>query len=103
MINEGAEEGREKRMPVSRFVVDAFRRPEWMFTRENAAMAQHVAGMFFQGMQHRGSRRHSGPHEVLNALGWRRIKRISKRVGAKLSRTDWQHSYRAGTVSAELF
>ena len=62
---------------MSRFVVDASVVLTWCFPDENAAMAQHVAGMFKQGGT--AVAPSFWPHEVLNALlvGERR-KRISK-------------------------
>jgi predicted nucleic acid-binding protein len=64
---------------VSRFVVDASVVLTWCFPDENAAMAQHVAGMFKQGGT--AVAPSFWPHEVLNALlvGERR-KRISKEL-----------------------
>jgi predicted nucleic acid-binding protein len=64
---------------VSRFVVDASVVLTWCFPDENAAMAQHVGGMFKQGGT--AVAPSFWPHEVLNALlvGERR-KRISKEL-----------------------
>ncbi len=64
---------------MSRFVVDASVVLTWCFPDENAAMAQHVAGMFKQGGT--AVAPSFWPHEVLNALlvGERR-KRISKEL-----------------------
>jgi predicted nucleic acid-binding protein len=62
---------------VSRFVLDASIVLAWCFPDENAALAQHVAGMFKQGDT--AVVPAFWPHEVLNALlvGEKR-KRISK-------------------------
>jgi predicted nucleic acid-binding protein len=64
---------------VSRFVLDASVVLTWCFPDENAAMAQHVAGMFKQGRT--AVAPSFWPHEVLNALlvGEKR-KRISKEL-----------------------
>jgi predicted nucleic acid-binding protein len=64
---------------VSRFVLDASVVLTWCFPDENAAMAQHVAGMFKRGDT--GVTPSFWPHEVLNALlvGEKR-KRISKEL-----------------------
>ena len=64
---------------MSRFVLDASVVLTWCFPDENAAMAQHVAGMFKQG--HTAVAPSFWPHEVLNALlvGEKR-KRISKEL-----------------------
>jgi len=69
---------------VSRFVLDASIVLTWCFPDENAALAQHVAGMFKQGDTAMAPS--FWPHEVLNALlvGEKR-KRISRElVGAFL-------------------
>jgi len=64
---------------VSRFVVDASVVLTWCFPDENAAMAQHVAGMFKQGDT--AVAPSFWPHEVLNALlAGERRKRISKEL-----------------------
>lgn len=62
---------------MSRFVLDASVVLTWCFPDENAAMAQHVAGMFKRGDT--AVAPSFWPHEVLNALlvGEKR-KRISK-------------------------
>jgi predicted nucleic acid-binding protein len=62
---------------VSRFVLDASVVLAWCFPDENAATAQHVAGMFKRGDS--AVAPSFWPHEVLNALlvGEKR-KRISK-------------------------
>jgi predicted nucleic acid-binding protein len=64
---------------VSRFVLDASVVLTWCFPDENAAMAQHVAGMFKRGDT--AVTPSFWPHEVLNALlvGEKR-KRISKEL-----------------------
>jgi len=64
---------------VSRFVLDASVVLTWCFPDENAAMAQHVAGMFKRGDTALAPS--FWPHEVLNALlvGEKR-KRISKEL-----------------------
>jgi predicted nucleic acid-binding protein len=64
---------------VSRFVLDASVVLTWCFPDENAAMAQHVAGMFKRGDT--ALVPSFWPHEVLNALlvGEKR-KRISKEL-----------------------
>jgi predicted nucleic acid-binding protein len=51
---------------VSRFVIDASIVLTWCFPDENAALAQHVAGMFQQGDT--ALVPSFWPHEVLNAL-----------------------------------
>jgi predicted nucleic acid-binding protein len=64
---------------VSRFVLDASVVLTWCFPDENAAMAQHVAGMFKRG----GTAVAPAfwPHEVLNALlAGEKRKRISKEL-----------------------
>ena len=62
---------------MSRFVLDASVVLTWCFPDENAATAQHVAGMFKRGDT--AIAPSFWPHEVLNALlvGEKR-KRISK-------------------------
>jgi predicted nucleic acid-binding protein len=62
---------------VSRFVLDASVVLSWCFPDENAAMAQHVAGLFKQGDT--AVAPSFWPHEVLSALlvGEKR-KRISR-------------------------
>lgn len=62
---------------MSRFVLDASVVLTWCFPDENAAMAQHVAGLFKQGDT--AVAPSFWPHEVLNALlvGEKR-KRISR-------------------------
>ena len=64
---------------MSRFVLDASIVLAWCFPDENAAIAQHVAGMFKQGDT--AVVPAFWPHEVLNALlvGEKR-KRISKEL-----------------------
>ncbi|HKM86454.1 MAG TPA: type II toxin-antitoxin system VapC family toxin [Terriglobales bacterium] len=64
---------------MSRFVLDASVVLTWCFPDENAAMAQHVAGMFKRGDT--AVTPSFWPHEVLNALlvGEKR-KRISKEL-----------------------
>ena len=64
---------------MSRFVLDASVVLTWCFPDENAAMAQHVAGMFKRGDN--AVTPSFWPHEVLNALlvGEKR-KRISKEL-----------------------
>ena len=64
---------------MSRFVLDASVVLAWCFPDENAAMAQHVAGMFKQGDT--AVAPSFWPHQVLNALlvGEKR-KRISKEL-----------------------
>lgn len=64
---------------MSRFVLDASVVLTWCFPDENAALAQHVAGMFKQGDTALAPS--FWPHEVLNALlvGEKR-KRISKEL-----------------------
>ena len=64
---------------MSRFVLDASVVLTWCFPDENAAMAQHVAGMFKQGGT--AVAPSFWPHEVLNALlvGEKR-KRISREL-----------------------
>lgn len=64
---------------MSRFVLDASVVLTWRFPDENAAMAQHVAGMFKQGDT--AVAPSFWPHEVRNALlvGEKR-KRISKQL-----------------------
>ena len=64
---------------MSRFVLDASVVLTWCFPDQNAAMAQHVAGMFKQGDT--AVAPSFWPHEVLNALlvGEKR-KRISKEL-----------------------
>ncbi len=64
---------------MSRFVLDASVVLTWCFPDENAAMAQHVAGMFKRGDTALAPS--FWPHEVLNALlvGEKR-KRISKEL-----------------------
>ena len=64
---------------MSRFVLDASVVLTWCFPDENAATAQHVAGMFKQGDT--AVAPSFWPHEVLNALlvGEKR-KRISKEL-----------------------
>ena len=64
---------------MSRFVIDASVVLTWCFPDENAAMAQHVAGMFKQGGT--AVAPSFWPHEILNALlvGEKR-KRISKEL-----------------------
>ena len=64
---------------MSRFVLDASVVLTWCFPDENAALAQHVAGMFKQGAA--AVAPSLWPHEVLNALlvGEKR-KRISKEL-----------------------
>lgn len=64
---------------MSRFVLDASVVLTWCFPDENAAMAQHVAGMFKRG----GTAVAPAfwPHEVLNALlAGEKRKRISKEL-----------------------
>jgi predicted nucleic acid-binding protein len=64
---------------VSRFVLDASVVLAWCFPDKNAAMAQHVAGMFKQGGA--AVAPSFWPHEVLNALlAGERRKRISKEL-----------------------
>ena len=64
---------------MSRFVVDASVVLTWCFPDENAAMAQHVAGMFKQGST--AVAPSFWPHEVLNALlAGERRKRISREL-----------------------
>ena len=64
---------------MNRFVLDASVVLTWCFPDENAAMAQHVAGMFKQGGT--AVAPSFWPHEILNALlvGEKR-KRISKEL-----------------------
>ena len=64
---------------MSRFVLDASVVLTWCFPDENAALAQHVAGMFKQGDT--AVAPSFWPHEILNALlvGEKR-KRISKEL-----------------------
>lgn len=64
---------------MSRFVLDASVVLAWCFPDENAALAQHVAGMFKRGGT--AIAPSFWPHEVLNALltGEKR-KRISKEL-----------------------
>jgi predicted nucleic acid-binding protein len=64
---------------VSRFILDASIVLTWCFPDENAALAQHVAGMFKQGDT--AAAPSFWPHEVLNALlvGEKR-KRISEEL-----------------------
>ena len=64
---------------MSRFVIDASVVLTWCFPDENAAMAQHVAGMFKRGGT--AVAPSFWPHEVLNALlvGEKR-KRISEKL-----------------------
>jgi predicted nucleic acid-binding protein len=64
---------------VTRFVLDASVVLTWCFPDENAATAQHVAGMFKQGCT--AVVPSFWPHEVLNALlvGEKR-RRISKEL-----------------------
>jgi predicted nucleic acid-binding protein len=64
---------------VSRFVLDASVVLTWCFPDENAALAQHVAGMFKRGDT--AVAPSFWPHEILNALlvGEKR-KRISKEL-----------------------
>jgi predicted nucleic acid-binding protein len=64
---------------VSRFVLDASVVLTWCFPDENAALAQHVAGMFKRGDT--AVAPSFWPHEILNALlvGQKR-KRISKEL-----------------------
>ena len=64
---------------MSQFVLDASVVLTWCFPAENAATAQHVAGMFKQGDT--AVAPSFWPHEVLNALlvGEKR-KRISKEL-----------------------
>jgi predicted nucleic acid-binding protein len=64
---------------VSRFVLDASVVLTWCFPDENAAMAQHVAGMFQRGDT--AVAPSFWPHEVLNALlAGEKRKRISKEL-----------------------
>jgi predicted nucleic acid-binding protein len=64
---------------VSRFVLDASVVLAWCFPDKNAAMAQHVAGMFKQGGA--AVAPSFWPHEVLNTLlAGERRKRISKEL-----------------------
>ena len=64
---------------MSRFVLDASVVLTWCFPDENAATAQHVAGMFKQGDTALAPP--FWPHEVLNALlVEEKRKRISKAV-----------------------
>lgn len=64
---------------MSRFVLDASVVLTWCFPDENAALAQHVAGMFKRGDT--AVAPSFWPHEILNALlvGEKR-KRISKEL-----------------------
>ena len=64
---------------MSKFVLDASVALTWCFPNENAAMAQHVAGLFKRGDT--GLAPSFWPHEVLNALlvGEKR-KRISRQL-----------------------
>lgn len=62
---------------MSRFVLDASVVLTWCFPDENAALAEHVAGMFKRGDT--AVAPSFWPHEVLNALlAGERRKRISK-------------------------
>ncbi len=62
---------------MSRFVLDASVVLTWCFPDENAAMAQHVAGLFKQGDT--AAAPAFWPHEVLNALlAGEKRKRISR-------------------------
>ena len=62
---------------MSRFVLDASVVLTWCFPDENAAMAQHVAGLFKQGDT--AVAPSFWPHEVLNALlAGEKRKRISR-------------------------
>jgi predicted nucleic acid-binding protein len=64
---------------VSRFVLDASVVLTWCFPDENAALAQHVAGMFRRGDTSVAPS--FWPHEVLNALlVGEKHKRISKEL-----------------------
>jgi predicted nucleic acid-binding protein len=64
---------------VSRFVLDASVVLTWCFPDENAALAQHVAGMFKRGDT--AIAPPFWPHEVLNALlAGEKRKRISKEL-----------------------
>ena len=64
---------------MSRFVLDASIVLAWCFPDENAALAQHVAGMFQRGGT--AVAPSFWPHEVLNALlAGERRKRISKEL-----------------------
>ncbi len=64
---------------MSRFVLDASVVLTWCFPDENAAMAQHVAGMFKRGDTALAPS--FWPHEVLNALlVGEKCKRISKEL-----------------------
>ena len=64
---------------MSRFVLDASIVLTWCFPDENAAIAQHVAGMFKRGDT--AVAPSSWPHEVLNALlAGEKRKRISKKL-----------------------
>jgi predicted nucleic acid-binding protein len=64
---------------VSRFILDASIVLWWCFPDENAAAAQHVAGMFKQG--NTAVAPSFWPHEVLNALlAGEKRKRISKEM-----------------------
>jgi predicted nucleic acid-binding protein len=64
---------------VSRFVLDASVVLTWCFPDKNAAMAQHVAGMFKRGDTALAPS--FWPHEVLNALlAGEKRKRISREL-----------------------
>ena len=64
---------------MSRFVLDASVALTWCFPDENAAMAQHVAGLFQRGDTAVAPA--FWPHEVLNALlAGEKRKRISKEL-----------------------
>jgi predicted nucleic acid-binding protein len=63
---------------VSRFVLDASVVLAWCFPDENAAMAQHVAGMFKQGDT--AVAPSFWPHELLNVLVGEKRKRICKKL-----------------------
>jgi predicted nucleic acid-binding protein len=64
---------------VSRFVLDADVVLTWCFPDENAALAQHVAGLFKRGDT--AVAPSFWPHEVLNALlAGEKRKRISKEL-----------------------
>ncbi len=64
---------------MSRFVLDASVVLTWCFPDENAALAQHVAGMFKQGDT--AVAPSFWPHEVLNALlAGEKRKRISREL-----------------------
>jgi predicted nucleic acid-binding protein len=63
---------------VSRFVLDASVVLAWCFPDENAAMAQHVAGMFKQGDT--AVAPSFWPHELLNVPVGEKRKRICKKL-----------------------